>query len=67
MVRPDPAAARGGGKVKEPRYEYCFLCGEPTGRAGKGDDSIYCVRGDGPFCEECWHQHCEMCDAGDEE
>lgn len=21
--------------------EYCCVCGEPTGRAGRGDDSIY--------------------------
>lgn len=21
--------------------EYCIICGEPTGRAGKDDDSIY--------------------------
>ena len=37
------------------RYEYCFLCGNPTGRAGRGDDSIYDDAGDsGPYCEECW-------------
>ncbi len=23
--------------------EYCTLCDEPTGRAGRGDDSIYCT------------------------
>lgn len=22
--------------------EVCFACGEPTGRAGKSEDSIYC-------------------------
>lgn len=25
----------------EQELEYCYLCGEPTGRAGKDDDSIY--------------------------
>jgi len=38
------------------RLEYCCDCGEPTGRAGRGDDSIYVeVDGQeiGPLCEEC--------------
>lgn len=43
--------------------EYCFLCGEQTGRAGRADDSIYCECGAGPFCLECWHGHsCEWKD-----
>lgn len=33
--------------------EYCFRCGDPTGRAGRGDDSIY-IGDEGPFCEECY-------------
>ena len=38
--------------------EYCLACGEPTGRAGRGEDSIYCDDcGSGPFCEECHEQH----------
>ena len=36
-----------------PELEYCLECGEPTGRAGKGEDSIYCpYSGDGPFCDD---------------
>ena len=32
--------------------EYCCECNQPTGRAGRGEDSIYI--GDwGPLCEEC--------------
>ena len=37
--------------------EYCFICGEPTGRAGQGDGSLYCECDRGPFCEECWEKH----------
>jgi hypothetical protein len=37
--------------------EYCFKCGEPTGRAGKGDDSLYDEDGNGPYCSECWREH----------
>lgn len=37
--------------------ELCGLCGEPTGRAGQGDDSIYCGCDAGPFCERCWFGH----------
>lgn len=34
--------------------EYCGECDEPTGRAGKYEDSIYCDScGSGPFCENC--------------
>ena len=45
-------------------YEYCLICDERTGRAGRADDSIFLtlmtnfalyVRGDdiGPLCEDC--------------
>lgn len=34
--------------------EYCCECGEPTGRAGKGEDSLYADSGEGPFCCECF-------------
>lgn len=34
--------------------EYCCDCGRPTGRAGKGDDSLYTEDGEGPFCPDCW-------------
>lgn len=40
-----------------PKIEYCFCCGEPTGKAGPGDGSIYCECGAGPLCEECWELH----------
>ncbi len=43
--------------AKELRLEMCCVCDEPTGRAGKGDDSIYCNCGAGPFCLECYHGH----------
>ena len=34
--------------------EYCCVCGDPTNRAGKGGDSIYCKYcKSGPFCVEC--------------
>lgn len=34
--------------------EYCCVCGEPTGNAGRGDGSIYGEDGDGPFCASCF-------------
>ena len=33
--------------------EYCFLCDEPTGNAGRLDDSI--------VCEICGHVICKKC------
>ena len=42
------------------RLEYCCVrgCEQPTGRAGRGDDSIYCdVCDAGPYCSECWKDH----------
>jgi phage terminase large subunit-like protein len=36
--------------------EHCCACDRPTGRAGRGEDSLYA--GDfGPYCEDCW---CEV-------
>lgn len=35
------------------KLEYCFKCGEATGKAGAGDDSLY-SDSDGPFCEDCY-------------
>ena len=35
--------------------ERCCKCDEPTGRAGKGDDSIYLDGGEGPFCLACYY------------
>lgn len=37
--------------------EYCFSCGEPTGRAGEAEDSLYNDQGEGPYCEGCWDAH----------
>jgi hypothetical protein len=34
--------------------EYCRKCGEPTGNAGLGEDSLYDANMDGPYCQECW-------------
>ena len=34
--------------------EYCFVCDEPTGCAGRADDSHYNEDGEGPFCWDCW-------------
>lgn len=37
--------------------ERCLFCGEPTGRAGEGNDSLYDDQGEGPYCESCWDDH----------
>ena len=38
--------------------ELCCYCGNPTGNAGKDDDSLYCeVCGEGPFCDRCYKRH----------
>jgi len=37
--------------------EYCCECGEPTGHAGAGEDSLFNDEGEGPFCDECWKTH----------
>lgn len=39
--------------------ELCKQCDEPTGKAGKNEDSLYAFdistgKIDGPYCEECW-------------
>lgn len=34
--------------------EYCCECGSPTGKAGKGEGSLFTETGDGPFCQECF-------------
>lgn len=33
--------------------EYCCECDQPTGQAGKAEDSLY-DDDDGPYCRECW-------------
>jgi hypothetical protein len=38
--------------------EYCGVCEEPTGNAGRGEDSLFCAGcGVGPFCWGCWQKH----------
>ena len=47
--------------MKEKHYECCFICGGRTGRAGRGDDSLYIDVGKselGPLCEECHNALC---------
>ena len=34
--------------------EYCCKCGNETGKAGRGDDSLFTDTGEGPYCESCW-------------
>lgn len=34
--------------------EHCWLCAEETGRAGRGEDSIYDRDNGGPYCLECY-------------
>ena len=36
--------------------EYCCNCNQPTGCAGKGDDSHYTEDGKGPYCWDCWER-----------
>ena len=36
--------------------ELCFLCDEPTGNAGRYEDSIYDDECKGPYCEECYQK-----------
>lgn len=43
-----------------PSYEECFICDDLTGRAGQGEDSLYCDECDkGPYCPECFKKHHE--------
>lgn len=37
--------------------EYCVVCEEPTGRAGRDEDSLYDGNGHGPFCEHCFEKY----------
>ncbi len=36
------------------RFEECTECGQRTGRAGRGDDSLYSDDGYGPYCWGCF-------------
>lgn len=47
--------------------ELCIRCDEPTGRAGRSEDSLYAGEV-GPFCEDCWGEvpdemYAELCTA----
>ena len=35
--------------------EICINCGDPTGKAGKDDDSLY-LYDEGPYCQDCYDQ-----------
>jgi hypothetical protein len=46
--------------MKDRPLEECVKCGDPTGKAGPGDGSLYCERDDkGPYCDECYRIHTE--------
>ena len=34
--------------------EHCCECGAETGRAGRGEDSLYASDDTGPYCEDCF-------------
>lgn len=38
----------------EIQLELCCRCGDPTGRAGRADDSLYTDDDLGPYCWDCW-------------
>lgn len=44
------------GKGRGEMIEYCFLCNEPTGNAGRLDDSIVCEICGHAICEKCIHE-----------
>lgn len=55
-----PMVRRGAKIMEESKeHEMCSACGDPTGKAGKGDDSHYDSEGHGPFCDDCWEKHLE--------
>ena len=49
--------ARLGDQAMNAQYEFCDVCDWATGRAGRGDDSLYVTDCDGneigPLCEIC--------------
>lgn len=47
--------------------ERCCNCEQPTGRAGRADDSLYLAEIDaGPFCWECWSSIGDDLERGDQ-
>lgn len=57
LIQPHHAAinARHPGLTRE----HCFICEQETGRAGRGEDSIYDGDDMGPYCVECRETHGE--------
>lgn len=57
--------------TNEQSIETCCVCSGTTGRAGRGEDSLFCATCEealdvevGPFCEECFNDH--KADDGDD-
>ncbi len=41
--------------------ERCISCGDPTGKAGAGEDSLYCSKCEnGPYCSEHYDHQNEL-------
>ena len=53
MIAHTANARLAGGSITNMEYELCVDCNQPTGRAGKAEDSLY-VGDSGPFCEDCY-------------
>lgn len=55
--------------TNQPPIEYCVICDDPTGRAGRAEDSLYIQHADesetGPLCEGCYEDAKAMADAED--
>lgn len=49
-------------------YETCTECGCETGKAGRGEDSLYSEYDDsGPYCGDCFDVHEEKCRTASEQ
>lgn len=55
LTRPLSQAAHAAVNARHPgtTLEYCCECEEPTGRAGRDEDSLYDGE-DGPYCQPCY-------------
>ena len=48
--------------MRQLRQEECCLCASDTSKAGRDDNSLYCICGYGPFCEDCYNREpCPNC------